>query len=164
MNEWYYVLKGEQKGPVTLEELQGLATSGVIQPQDFVWKQGMANWEPYESVIKPAGAPVLPVKAGMGGVTPLETQSMNAAPAVKLPDNGPYLCWGIFAIAVPFLGGIIFIALIVLHILELMAVREAKKEGLIPSSQYANILPCFDGVRAFLLWDYFLSTVDALAE
>jgi len=41
---WYYSDKREQKGPVSLEELRGLAQSGTIRPTDLVWQEGTKDW------------------------------------------------------------------------------------------------------------------------
>jgi hypothetical protein len=52
---WYYVDNGKQAGPVDDLQLQQLAGSGVIQPDTLVWREGMANWQPYIQVA-PAGS------------------------------------------------------------------------------------------------------------
>jgi len=36
--------------------LKGLIASGEIQEQNLVWRQGMADWAPYSTVFKVAGA------------------------------------------------------------------------------------------------------------
>jgi Zn-dependent protease with chaperone function len=43
---WYYGDGDQRHGPVSTEELKGLATSGQLQPDDLVWKRGMAEWSP----------------------------------------------------------------------------------------------------------------------
>jgi uncharacterized RDD family membrane protein YckC len=52
---WYYVEAGQQTGPVDDAQLEELARSGKIQPETLVWREGMANWQPY-SQAKPGGA------------------------------------------------------------------------------------------------------------
>lgn len=42
--EWYYTSNKQQMGPVSWEELQQLATSGLLKPQDLVWTDGMGDW------------------------------------------------------------------------------------------------------------------------
>src|SRR5262249_32439660 len=42
--EWYYTDQGQQRGPVTFEQLQQRATSGLLKPADLVWKPGMGDW------------------------------------------------------------------------------------------------------------------------
>ena len=51
---WYYVERGQQKGPVTASGLQELARLGTIQDQTMVWCQSMTEWQPYAVSFKPA--------------------------------------------------------------------------------------------------------------
>ena len=48
--EWYYTKEGKQTGPIAFEELQRLAAQGQLLPGDFVWKQGMQNWQPAREI------------------------------------------------------------------------------------------------------------------
>ena len=41
---WYYALNGEQKGPVTTEELKNLVASRQLSLNDLIWKKGLAEW------------------------------------------------------------------------------------------------------------------------
>ena len=48
-NIWWYA-KGSQKiGPHTVTELKGLVETGIIRPDDLVWKEGLDNWMPSSS-------------------------------------------------------------------------------------------------------------------
>lgn len=41
--DWYY-FKGEQRiGPVSPQQLKGIASDGTLQPTDLVWKEGMSQ-------------------------------------------------------------------------------------------------------------------------
>lgn len=51
---WYYVDNGQQAGPVSESEFEGLVASGQVAPDTLVWKEGMENWQPY-SQVRPAG-------------------------------------------------------------------------------------------------------------
>lgn len=42
--EWYYLLDGEQRGPVSAAELKHLAAEGKLRPDDKVRKGGMDRW------------------------------------------------------------------------------------------------------------------------
>ncbi|WP_029630327.1 GYF domain-containing protein [Zavarzinella formosa] len=56
--DWYHTANGGQHGPVTAVELKKRAQSGMILPEDLVWKEGMPNWVPAKSVkglFGPAG-------------------------------------------------------------------------------------------------------------
>ncbi len=56
MKEWYYAKNGQQIGPVGLEEIQGLVSSGGLDPaKDLVWKPSMADWLPAGQVPELAG-------------------------------------------------------------------------------------------------------------
>lgn len=43
---YYVYANNTQQGPFDLNTLQTLVSSGVLTPQTFVWKQGMAAWAP----------------------------------------------------------------------------------------------------------------------
>jgi len=46
-NEWLYSSDDDdQKGPVSAQELQRLAESGELRPDDLIWKEGMDEWLP----------------------------------------------------------------------------------------------------------------------
>ena len=46
-NEWLYSTNDDdQKGEVSAKELQRLAESGELRPDDLVWKEGMDEWVP----------------------------------------------------------------------------------------------------------------------
>lgn len=47
---WFYANAGQQSGPVNDADFERLAREGVIQPTTLVWREGMANWEPYSKV------------------------------------------------------------------------------------------------------------------
>ena len=42
--EWYYSAEGEEHGPVSAAELRQFATSGQLQSDDLVWKEGLDEW------------------------------------------------------------------------------------------------------------------------
>jgi uncharacterized RDD family membrane protein YckC len=72
---WFYANAGKQVGPVNEADFERLAREGVIQPSTLVWREGMANWEPYSTV-----APAAPLPAA--AVTPV-----TSAPAVEVPPG-----------------------------------------------------------------------------
>jgi uncharacterized RDD family membrane protein YckC len=63
---WYYVNAGQQTGPVDEAQLDALWSTGQIGAETLVWREGMANWQPYREA-RPSGTPG-PV-AGVGGAT-----------------------------------------------------------------------------------------------
>ncbi len=48
--EWYYVVDGERRGPISDEQLDSLARQGEINARTLVWKQGMSDWLALEEV------------------------------------------------------------------------------------------------------------------
>ena len=64
--EWYYLIDGEQVGPVETFRLRELVDSGFLKPTDFVWREGMADWKPasqVQTLFSPA-SPRAPVVVG----------------------------------------------------------------------------------------------------
>ena len=80
---WYYALGQQQVGPVTDEQLQALAKDGVVTGDTLVWRDGMANWQPYRTVappglaLSPAATPPAP-----GIAEPVRSQ-ITSAPEVE---------------------------------------------------------------------------------
>jgi hypothetical protein len=62
--DWYYAVGGDRKGPVGEEEFQRLAQQGTITSQTLVWREGMANWQPYGGGTPPP----MPGNVTAGGV------------------------------------------------------------------------------------------------
>ena len=58
---WFYAVGQQQQGPVTEEQLQALVKDRVVTGDTKVWREGMADWQPYSVVsggaAPPAGAP-----------------------------------------------------------------------------------------------------------
>lgn len=48
--EWYYADGNQQKGPISQNELQQLASEGKIADETLVWQKGMAEWTPYDKI------------------------------------------------------------------------------------------------------------------
>ena len=83
--EWYYATNGEQKGPVSQEELMDLFQKGEVKGSDLVWNDNMADWAAYESIgelnlVTPS------VSTEPGGMeTPPVMEAAAAAPATLTP-------------------------------------------------------------------------------
>jgi hypothetical protein len=92
---WYYHHAGTQNGPVTLDELQRLAASGGLDPEDLVWQQGMPGWVPASTVegLLPKAEPA-PPPAAPAAPTPPPGSEQPASPKPvkkKAPRaSGPY--------------------------------------------------------------------------
>lgn len=48
---WYYSQEDQRLGPVSEEELLRLVGEGTVTPMTPVWKDGMADWQPWGSVV-----------------------------------------------------------------------------------------------------------------
>lgn len=139
---WFYAKDGQQIGPVDFSEIERLRAEGQLTDDTLVWQQGMPNWVKLSSLQKtsagvPAGSSLTPVPSQAG---PGESQPVQAG-STRLPDYGDILCWGIIGILLPFAGLAVYIALIVMHVLEFTAVRKAIAEGRLKESEYSKINP-----------------------
>jgi hypothetical protein len=45
--KWYYVENGQQAGPVEETDFPQLARTGKLRADTLVWREGLANWEPF---------------------------------------------------------------------------------------------------------------------
>ncbi len=64
--QWFYANAGQQAGPVNDAEFNRLVREGFIQSTTLVWREGMANWEPYAKVAPvPETAPFAPAAAAI---------------------------------------------------------------------------------------------------
>jgi hypothetical protein len=103
--EWYYALDGRQLGPIDLQTLRGLLSTGNLQPADLVWRQGMDTWQPAAAMAEllPANAPIVPMATPTetllsGSPLPYETATPNsqgrATTALVVSILG-FFCFGI---------------------------------------------------------------------
>jgi hypothetical protein len=90
-DEWYYAKGNQQQGPVSLQAIQEMVRSGQIQPNDLVWRSGMANWqaasqvpEVYGGAPTPAGAPIPAV-----AYAPPGAPAPGSAPPPGTPQQYP---------------------------------------------------------------------------
>jgi uncharacterized RDD family membrane protein YckC len=61
---WYYAVAGRQVGPVTDDEFNRLISAGTIQPDTLVWREGMADWQPFAQAQHFAGTSTAAVATG----------------------------------------------------------------------------------------------------
>lgn len=96
MNQWYYAQKGQQKGPVAVEELRSLVRAGEVGAEDLVWNPSMKDWLPAGRVpliFEAAAVPAVDVPAADPSnpySSPASTWSAPAAAAgVPLEEIPP---------------------------------------------------------------------------
>jgi hypothetical protein len=82
MPEWFYAERGQQRGPVSFEELQAMAAAGQLRPSDLVWREGLPEWIPAstqpELFGQPAQRPIAPDE-------PLFSPSYGPRPSYRRP-------------------------------------------------------------------------------
>ena len=64
---WYYVINGQQTGPITEAQLEELARAGTIKADTLVWAEGMPNWVPYSQARQPVMPGQPPIMAQPSG-------------------------------------------------------------------------------------------------
>lgn len=88
---WFYVDQGKQAGPVDDLQLDQLLSSGKIQPDTLIWREGMANWAPYSEARGAQTPPVMAAGPGLG-----------ASGATSAPNRGAQVtcthCGGVFPV------------------------------------------------------------------
>ncbi len=93
---WYYVGSFGQLGPLTKEQLEELIEGGVIEKQTYVWRPGMGDWLPANSVpelsgafraMEPFAAPP-PMPSAMPTVPPM-SPSQGYAPPMQAQAQYP---------------------------------------------------------------------------
>ena len=62
---YYYAINGNQTGPVSEEELRGMVTGGTIPATTPIWREGMADWQPFAAVLGGAGGGAAIVECGV---------------------------------------------------------------------------------------------------
>ncbi len=87
--QWYYILGGNKVGPLSGAEVKQLAASAQLSPADMVWKAGMTNWVPAETIkglftATRAATATLAQPSAPGGREPQSTLTNNANP-LKTP-------------------------------------------------------------------------------
>jgi uncharacterized RDD family membrane protein YckC len=97
-DQWYYATNGQQQGPVGMDVLRRLVSSGNLMQGDLVWRTGMSNWEAAGTVpglFQPAGdaapagvAPVTIQPAPTLGYGRVDTLSYHSPPAGQVQYAG----------------------------------------------------------------------------
>lgn len=96
---WYLGRNGRQQGPFAFAEIVSFAGDETIDPNDLVWRPGLHNWVPVETISGLLSPPPLPAAssapARFGAPPPLPAQSRAAiekafsAPVAPVPVPAP---------------------------------------------------------------------------
>jgi uncharacterized RDD family membrane protein YckC len=88
---WFYALAGEQKGPVSQEELDRLHQTKVVLSSTLVWREGMGDWQPYYTVnptsLRLESFPEPPPAATTRGLA-----GTGQPPVAGVPPAGSVVC------------------------------------------------------------------------
>lgn len=87
MNDWYYSdTQRNRHGPVKAEDLAMLHENGQLAPETLVWREGMADWQPWREVM----AQVLPAAAGGAPAPARATFATASSDAPAHVSGNPY--------------------------------------------------------------------------
>ena len=78
---WYYALNGEQKGPISTEELMALVANGQLTPNDLIWRKGFTEW------VRVAKVRELAVLCHAATPQASQATTQQPHPPVKAPDT-----------------------------------------------------------------------------
>lgn len=92
VNDWYYAVNQEQKGPISFDQLKALVQAGVVTASSLVWRDGMAEWTPAETV------PGIRGLAGAGSSRSSESDSKGALDSESLRTLKETIPWVSFLI------------------------------------------------------------------
>jgi hypothetical protein len=74
---WHYIQNGTTLGPIPEEQLQGLISSGALQPSDHVWHDGLAAWTTIQD------------SPGLAALVPHDIPPpVRGVPGTPQPENG----------------------------------------------------------------------------
>jgi hypothetical protein len=106
---WYYASQGQQRGPISEEQLQAMVRDGSLTREDLVWREGMPAWQAAGEVagldfpLRPAYLPPPPPPTDSSPYAPPRYQAPPSSYAVPPPYGGAatavpdYLPWAIAA-------------------------------------------------------------------
>jgi hypothetical protein len=87
--DWYYRKNGQQLGPLESAELRRLADTGVVTPDDMVWRQGAKQWAKASSVKGLFAEPI--AKAADSPTPNAAAASPPSTSAAPTPSASPTL-------------------------------------------------------------------------
>jgi hypothetical protein len=66
--QWFYAVEDQQRGPVDEAELKRLHSAGMIHNDSLVWRDGLADWQPYRLALDAPTQSLTPDLAARPGV------------------------------------------------------------------------------------------------
>lgn len=92
MDQWFFAEgNSQQRGPLPADELIALYRSSRIALDTLVWRDGMAQWQPLESVAAEIGLDIAPAAepAAAPVPDPAMPPALPAAPVAPVPPANP---------------------------------------------------------------------------
>lgn len=92
MDQWFFAEgNSQQRGPLPADELIALYRSSRIALDTLVWRDGMAQWQPLETVAAEIGLDIVPVPEPLAEPAPgpVVPPALPAAPAGTAPPITP---------------------------------------------------------------------------
>lgn len=87
--QWYYAVRNQRQGPVTEAEFAQLVASGTITADTLVWRQGMADWQPWASASTAAATNAPPASESAAAPAAPATPTTAAPPAPEGAAGAP---------------------------------------------------------------------------
>jgi|JI8StandDraft_1071087.scaffolds.fasta_scaffold13603_4 uncharacterized RDD family membrane protein YckC len=93
---WYYALNGQQKGPVSEQDIMQLVSSGTINASTLIWRDGLADWQPVSTALPaaldtaPANVPQIGGFAVPAAQKDLYVQQLREGVSPSLPGSMEY--------------------------------------------------------------------------
>lgn len=91
---WYYVKDSARQGPINQEELKKLLLTGQLSTTDYVWHEGMQDWQEARAVqdlsATAPGPQPSPAPAPAFQQSPFPQQQAPFAQQAPYPQPGPY--------------------------------------------------------------------------
>ncbi|MBN1946868.1 MAG: zinc-ribbon domain-containing protein [Bradymonadales bacterium] len=84
--EWFYVLDGQQTGPVQITDMEAQVAAGQITPDTYVWREGMEDWIHLAEVSELAH--LVPVEASSSYLAAEPPEPAEAAKAWPMQEPG----------------------------------------------------------------------------
>lgn len=91
MADWYYIGHYGQLGPLTFEQVEELVQGGVIGRDTYVWRHGLADWQPADRVTDLDAAFRLVDPIIMPPPPPMSRAPANPVPVRSQPAGLLYL-------------------------------------------------------------------------
>src|SRR5690606_16184748 len=91
MTQWYYSdYEHNRHGPVGDADMAGLQAGGQLAPDTLVWREGLAQWQPWRSLAHEVAAPAAPAHAGFATAPADAPAGFAANPYAAAEPRSPY--------------------------------------------------------------------------